>query len=161
MQELVQEISKLKGSNRTPAIEHWMKSLASATPDLSQNSSDVDELVRFGESRPSAVQFFQHLADLGAGRFISGRKGKKTRIEWAPCSASEIARAYLNQSSEDAEIKRELASDQLTSSKEATLLEHRYQLRPNLVIPISLPSDLSTNEAQRLSDYIRTLPFRA
>ncbi len=160
MQELLQEISKLKGSNRTSAIEQWMKSLASAL-ESSQKSSDVDELVRFGESRSSAIQFLQHLADLGAGRFISGRKGKKTRIEWAPCSATEIARAYLNQYSSDAQIKRGPASYQKSSNEEAPLLEHRFQLRPNLVIPISLPTDLSTHEAQRLSDYIRTLPFSA
>lgn len=38
-------------------------------------------------------------------------------------------------------------------------VQHRFQVRPNMSVTVTLPEDLTQKEAQRLSDFLRTLPF--
>lgn len=42
---------------------------------------------------------------------------------------------------------------------EGGLLAHTFNLRSDLVIEIRLPSDLSANEAERLSLFVKSLPM--
>ena len=37
--------------------------------------------------------------------------------------------------------------------------EHTFRLRPDLVVVLELPLNITTQEAQRLADFIKTLPF--
>jgi hypothetical protein len=39
------------------------------------------------------------------------------------------------------------------------LLVHTFVLRPGLPVTISLPTDFSSGEALRLSEFVKTLPF--
>ena len=98
----------------------------------------------------------KELERLGCGEFKAGRKGFESRFEWHVSSKSvgQVA------AGEEAEIEEEVPSLN-DEADEATdeLIEHRYQLRPNLAIALSLPAHLSQGEAQRLATYIRTLPF--
>jgi len=50
-------------------------------------------------------------------------------------------------------------SKELPSSPEyVAMVDHLFTLRPKFRICIELPEDLSTQEAQRLSDFVKTLP---
>jgi transcriptional regulator with XRE-family HTH domain len=44
------------------------------------------------------------------------------------------------------------------SEPSAALLTHAYHLRPSLKVSIDLPSDITAKEAERLSQFIRSLP---
>ena len=39
------------------------------------------------------------------------------------------------------------------------LLPHDYRLRADLTVRLSLPSNLTSSEAHRLAEFIKTLPF--
>jgi hypothetical protein len=45
------------------------------------------------------------------------------------------------------------------SSDGAHELTHTFRLRPDLPVSFVLPIDLTTSEAARLADFIKTLPF--
>jgi hypothetical protein len=38
-------------------------------------------------------------------------------------------------------------------------IRHEYRLRPDFTAQIELPEDLTTREAARLADFLKTLPF--
>ena len=40
-------------------------------------------------------------------------------------------------------------------------IKHSYRLRPDFIVQIELPADLNAREAERLADFIKTLPFEA
>jgi hypothetical protein len=40
-----------------------------------------------------------------------------------------------------------------------TFVDHRFLLRPGVEVNLRLPGDLTKREAERLADFIRTLPF--
>jgi hypothetical protein len=44
-------------------------------------------------------------------------------------------------------------------SPESSNMDVKYPLRPNLEVKLSLPKTITRREAERLSDFIRTLPF--
>jgi hypothetical protein len=41
----------------------------------------------------------------------------------------------------------------------AQTIRHEYRLRPDFTAEIELPEDLTTREALRLADFLKTLPF--
>ena len=45
-----------------------------------------------------------------------------------------------------------------TVTKAESLLSHVYHLRPSLKVSIELPADITEKEAERLSQFIRSLP---
>jgi hypothetical protein len=74
-----------------------------------------------------------------------------------------IARVPLKKSSR---ITRNAERDDSTgtviddaSAREVGWLDHAFQLRPNLRITIKLPADMTSKEAERLSGFVRQLPF--
>lgn len=117
-----------------------------------------NKLAKSGKSVPrrEIVNFFKSLQDFGAGEMIVGRKGHASRFHWQVDS--------INLSSIDASFPKtpapiNTAPDPLTAGAPTVLISHRFQLRPDLVISIQLPSDITTNEAFRLGQFINSLPF--
>lgn len=106
--------------------------------------------VRFGGmSKRELISLMRDLEELGLGKLIVGRRQKKTRFQWA-VSTVEIARV----ASDEAE-----ASDATQLESGGQTINHQFQLRPNLRIEFALPADLSKSEAERLAEFMRTLPF--
>ncbi len=110
-------------------------------------------------SRGDIIELFKSLEAASCGSFVVGRKGHQSRFEWA-VSLVEVGQVATGeevqvQDLEDSDIQLEPEQDSLSGG----LIEHRFVLRPSFEARIQLPPDLSMTEANRLSDFLRTLPF--
>ena len=107
-------------------------------------------------SRGATIQVFRALEEIGCGEFIEGRKGHPTRFVWGDdlmtvgrAARGEAAKIEsLNDEEEDHAEPKEAAGDG----------EHSFRLRPDYSVRVRLPNDFTEKEAQRLGDFLRTLP---
>lgn len=74
---------------------------------------------------------------------------------YAAGMSTDIHRGLPN-GDEDAQTEMGADGRSPASSHEFT---HGFQLRPDLLVSFRLPADLTTPEAARLADFIKTLPF--
>ena len=132
---------------------------------------NVDQLERslakdgVDASRRDLTHVLKELQQAGCGEYIVGRKGHPSRFRWdvemvavaryAAGISTDIDRGLPNG---DGDTATEIGADghPHASSHEFT---HGFQLRPNLLVSFRLPADLTTSEAARLADFIKTLPF--
>ncbi len=124
-----------------------------------QKAQDLQDLGTETSRRRVIVQFFRALSEIHAGEVILGRRGKRTRFRWANgVSVSEVVRAARGQRPPPSSTpSRELSGrDQEAPS---VPLSHQFAIRPNFFVHLDLPADLSEDEAERLSTFIRALPF--
>jgi len=96
----------------------------------------------------------RQLESAGCGRYVIGRHGWKSRFVWAVKSQLVSAAASGIQSAESLE---EDETEEVVVDE--GLLEHTFWLRPDFAVTVDLPVDLTANEAQRLSDFVRALSF--
>jgi hypothetical protein len=59
----------------------------------------------------------------------------------------------------DDDTPRDKALEDRVSKGFGSEIEHRFKLRPDLTVRLSLPGDLTRKEAERLADFVHTLPF--
>jgi len=104
--------------------------------------------------RRELIQFFRGLEAAGCGEYVEGRRGHPSRFVWSVqmntvglAAAGQVAKVV--QITEGDEEDAENVSD----------ASHPFRLRPDRTITLTLPDDLTVQEAQRLSDFIRTLPL--
>jgi hypothetical protein len=104
-------------------------------------------------SRGQIIEFFKVLETLGAGKFVTGRRGWPSRFVWdvGLVSLAKIA------GGESQELQNKAAAS--LADEEGETLSHIFHLRPDLQIKIELPADLTVSEASRLSDFVKSLPF--
>jgi hypothetical protein len=145
----------------------------------SQISIEVDSLVshvpNFENTRQRIIQFLKLLAAEKWGTFTTGRRGHKSRFE-APRGLRTLSR-LLESTTDFGHASNQQASPPPRSddvgpsdngvrtslvNQDATIktLTHNYILRPNYSFSIVLPVDLTENEASRLSEFIKSLPFQ-
>lgn len=125
--------------------------------------------------RGDIIRAVRAMDELGVARFIVGRRGAASRIEWILDTGDlgEGTRADAEEPEEDAaktqfkpaglDIHR-LASAraqeaQAGSEAGSEVLEHSFRVRPSFPITFELPADFSPAEAERLSAFIKSLPF--
>jgi len=107
-------------------------------------------------SRQDIVGLFQALARRGCGKFVIGRKGHPSRFQWKVdlVSVGKVA------TGEAEAFEPLIEPDPLLAQKEEDeFIVHPYMLRPDLRIELALPRDLTSVEANRIADFVRTLPF--
>ena len=116
--------------------------------------STVDRISqRTGLSRGEVIRVFKQLGEVdGIGTFLAGRRGQPSRFEWEKSSLS-VARAAAG---EGVEIEARPTDDRELENEEVV---HRYRLRSDLEVQFSLPSDLKKSEAERLAQFINSLPL--
>ena len=144
----------------------------------------VDVLMRdMGSPRADVVKFFKQLGEFGCGRFYSGRGSKPSRFRWryAMYSVAQVALGQaqmleelpLEGGDEDEEPAYTTTSESPPSIRTDTVIapsavpaaapprskviNHTYPLRPDLLVPMVLPADLTAPEAERLAAFIRAL----
>jgi hypothetical protein len=115
------------------------------------------------ESRPitrgEIIEVFQELQKLGCGSFVVGRKGHSSRFQW------RLGLPSVGKAAAGEEIQLDVVSEEDRRQEEATDVPegvrklYLFPLRPNLDLRLELPLDLSSAEAARVSDFIKSLPF--
>jgi hypothetical protein len=118
-----------------------------------------------GVAKGDVIDVLRRLDEFGCGNFRTGRKGHPTRFEWKYDLVS-VGKAAAGGTQAVEEIQ--LPADQDNGDEEVSAkaipegaIQHTFQLRPDWQIELTLPSDLSSREAGRLSDFVKTLPFDA
>lgn len=115
-----------------------------------------------GQDYRDMVRLLKELGEMGVGRFLAGRKGQETRIEWAfdVRSLGKVAAgggSRLEEVPADAEIEEDEGAAETAAADET--IPHVFQLRPDMKVEIALPEDLTDREADRLASWIKSLPF--
>ncbi len=106
----------------------------------------------------SMVKIFRKLDELDAGRFIPGRHGYESRIEWG-YSIRSLGQISTGRSSTPQAVPSDALLDD-TPAEEGNSVKHEFVLRSDLRIRFELPSNLSEKEADRLAGFIKTLPIQ-
>lgn len=107
-------------------------------------------------SRADIILVFRELEACGCGGFKAGRKGWPSRFEWA-VSLVSVGQAAAGETEQIEQI-----TDAESSEEEAAnLVRHTFRLRMDTTVSFDLPVNLSTTEAARLADFIKTLPLTA
>jgi hypothetical protein len=107
------------------------------------------------------LAIFKQLETLGVGRFIPGRHGYPSRIEWqfSIRSLGEVARG--EKAKPEVVAADAISDDEADESVEpaAKVLRHEFQLRDGFRVRLELPTDINQREAERLAAFIKALPF--
>lgn len=123
-------------------------------------------------SRNDIVGALKALEKRTCGKFIVGRKGARSRMQWR-VDPGQLRAAALGEIDElpvlDALEVVEVADSQARAVRSTTpgvralkdedLLSHAFNLRPGLTVHFELPSSLTRSEAERLAKFIESLPF--
>ncbi len=119
-------------------------------------------------TRPTAVEVFRTLQELGCGKMVLGRGTKPTRFEWH-YTMNSVGLAALGQSEtlvpmqrSDAEVDEggvvePTATGPAEPALPAGMIKYPFPLRPDVIATLSLPVDLTDDEAERLSYFINAL----
>lgn len=124
-------------------------------------------------SREDAIVVGKEMDRIGAGQFIVGRRGAETRVEWnfRLDSIGQVARGDHDEliaiSAEEEEEVEEKGHNEVPGKPRILddfpvpdgWLLHTFRLRPTELALIALPEDLTQTEADRMADFIRSLPF--
>ena len=108
-------------------------------------------------TRADVREVLKSLEQLGCGRFVVGRKGHPSRFVWEVnlVHVGQVANGERDQ----AEPLTDAPGEAQARTEDDGLLEHRYRLRADVEVRLELPANISGSEANRLADFIRTLPF--
>lgn len=99
------------------------------------------------------VRALKGMDSLQLGQFISGRRGHETRFR-----ASEMLPSVAKMATVDAPVT---TTEPVGAAGPPTPILHRFVLRHEFEVELRLPGNLTTIEAARLGDWLRTLPFAA
>lgn len=141
-----------------PTAKMLMDHFAGRQRDRAETTVDrlFERLIAEGKpvTRSDLVQVFRELQGLGAGSFIVGRKGHPSRFRWS------VSSVELGKAAPGGEASVPVPRPAKSQSRERSdVISHRFVLRADFTVSFLLPSDLSSAEAARLSDFVRTLPF--
>ena len=107
----------------------------------------VDALkTKYPECRPIVVDLLKQLSHLSLGRFIIGRREKLTRLVWLadPVTVGKTARGESD--------AIEFQYGEISSKK---MIRYELVLRENMKVSVDLSSRITSEEARRLSTFMR------
>jgi hypothetical protein len=107
-------------------------------------------------SRGEVVAVFRSLQSLGAGAFVIGRRRHPSRFQ-RRVNLIELAKAARGDS--ESLPSPPVSAVQPLATVKSDVIAHRYVLRPDFTLTIHLPSDLTSAEANRFGEFVKTLPF--
>lgn len=116
----------------------------------------------FTVNKGDVIRFFRKLEEAGCGKYVEGRRGHRSRFVWY-VRMSDVGQAAQGSKETVEEIPQdevESVSDEVDDEGELEeTITHDFVLRPDFSLRLTLPLDLKTSEASRISDWVRTLPF--
>lgn len=130
------------------------------------NVTSVDSLeTDLGISRTGAIEVLRKFAASGCGSFKIGRRGQPSRIAWA-VSPIQVAKAVRGPAAAD---EPQLApsvsvADGPQNAQDPTTtqyIDQRIQLRPDAVVLVRVPANMSKEEAEKLANIVRNLWFHS
>lgn len=161
----LQNIRRLYSENATAkaAFDYF------ASCERNRRTTTVDRLFEVLQARGNGMSygevrnFLMELARLGCGKYIIGRRGRPSRIEWnvGLVSLGQAAAGNRLQIEEFVEdnAEQQQVEDTKTVTEQTADMKVSYPLRPNRNVELILPKDLTTREAHRLAEFVKTLPF--
>ena len=109
--------------------------------------------------------FLRELASLKCGVYKIGRRGQPSRLEWTDKLVS-LGQAAAGQRSEieafteeEAAVETKEAEPGVNGELMPGDMKLTYPLRRDRHVEIVVPKDITSTEAQRLGDFIKTLQF--
>lgn len=157
-------VKELRGLNQKNSIAQaffdWaiqrQRDAAETRVDRLAYKADID--------RRDVIELAHHLEDIGCAKFIVGRRGGKSRIQWnfslrSMAEAAKGQSAALQKVQPDEAALAEEEDEDIGDAVAENMIRHGYQLRPDILITIDLPEDLSKKEAERLAAFVSSLPF--
>ena len=156
-------IDTLQTLNDDPDFARLFNWFASRTKDSSETGVERAQS-KTGIDYRRVRYMFQHLSDLGLGRYIPGRKGYPSRIGWN-YSLKAIGNAARGNSVENFELDLSDLDDieDIESNEQGETSDdiqtHRFPLRRELTVDVALPVNLTRAEAERLAAFITSLPI--
>ena len=122
-----------------------------------QKTTTVDGLLKrlhdLEMPRGAPIQLFRELERQDYGRFVEGRKGRKSRFLWSS-SSIEVGKAAKGENVSITPV----ASGQAEEDDAAEMIAHKFYLRDGLFVTFNLPADFTEKEAERLGGFLRSLP---
>lgn len=117
-----------------------------------------------GADYTDIIRVFRQFDEMGIGTFLVGRKGSESRIQWHYSIRSLAEAAKGN--AEVVEAPRVPEGQALEDEFDeaifaADMVQHSFQIRPDLKLTFTLPSDISAKEADRIAQFVKTLPFES
>ena len=106
-------------------------------------------------ARGEIIDVLKKLDDLKIGRFLVGRRGAVSRFEW-DFSLRSVGKAAMGEGTVEP-VAAEF--DEGEEAQPSAVIRHEYRLRSDFAAHIELPADLTAREANRLADFVKTLPF--
>ena len=103
------------------------------------------------------VEILKLLDNLGVGKFIVGRKGKDSRIEWSyhPKSLGEAA----NKKRSTLLGVPKGIDEYDGGGEDKEISAHSFFLRPNYKLELTLPTNFDRADLKRLEKWLDTIPF--
>ncbi len=150
-------IEKLKEAYKSnPAVKAICDELASR--DRNQNKTRLKRMLQLlwedeGSelTKSQVINGFRKLEEAECGRYVPGRRGWESRFEWTVKSI-EVANAAKGKGPLEPSSPGDNPGD-------VEMIEHTFVLRPDLVISVDLPDDLTNSEAARLAAFVGALSF--
>jgi hypothetical protein len=154
--QMYEQLQKLRMDANESQLE-FVREVAARAREPNANETTVED-TRI-PSKSDAIQLFRWLESVGCGELIVGRRKMKTRFRWGRQGAIVVAKAILGEAIDFTEDGSELSEPLATVVHDRSSYKHKFLLRSNLSIDITLPLDLTREEASRLADFIRSIPF--
>lgn len=157
---------------------------------IEQNPLAAEILSRFGTSgevtverieselvereRYDIVAALRELQKAGAGAWVEGRRGSKSRFVWSrqqPPRASSGARAKSPAKRRAGPaapavarvvapaVTPAVAQQGSTQASAPPLLEHSFHIRKGVLTSLRLPADVTRDEIERLCRFLQAIPF--
>jgi hypothetical protein len=156
-----------QGTLASKIFEKWAR--AGEEVPLERLESELPD-----ERRYDIVAGLRALEKSGAGEFVVGRKGTRSRFVWHDKAALSAARAQIaservappTKSAAGAGRKASATAGPVasavpvgTSTHSAGMLEHAFHVRPGVLATFRLPADVTRPEIDRLCQLLQSVPF--
>jgi hypothetical protein len=111
-------------------------------------------------SQDAIVETLERLEELGLGHLRTGPRGYEFAWDFELVAVGKAARGETTVVPPLPQRGKHPVEDGSSAPEEDDgFVEHRFLLRPEVEVNLRLPSDLTRREAERLADFMRTLPF--
>lgn len=117
--------------------------------------------------RQRGITALKKLQHCGIGKFMTGRRGKDTRLALIYgslgyrilSSAEEVFKNEFIYPESIAAVDAPPSPSEKETPQDTKMLDHRFRLRREMELRLELPANLTGHEAERLAGFIRTLPL--